>query len=329
MKNNLLNRCIALLLIFFIFFGFCGCLQEVNQKEEGNVFYVGKTKGEKYNTIQEAIDLCEENALIYVLNGYYVENIIIHKPVKLIGENPKKIIIDGGFQNNVVEIISDDVYITNITFQNSNISTDYLDMISGIYIKSNNVTVENCVFQNNMIGIQSIANNNTIYNCFFQNNSYGFYSVDAKNNNVTNSTFLSNSKYGIYLYIGSELNLISENRFYNNSCGGRIRAENNSIFRNVFENNLKGLYVCCDSNNINIYHNDFINNLIYHGKGNYHNNIWYYDNQTGGNYWNDYHGEDNNCDGIGDLPYQILSREVNGTLEVIEDLYPLMKPIIN
>ena len=45
-------------------------------------------------------------------------------------------------------------------------------------------------------------------------------------------------------------------------------------------------------------------------------NIW--DNGTVGNFWDDYHGTDNNNDGIGDTPYVIDGNN--------QDNYPLVEP---
>jgi hypothetical protein len=49
------------------------------------------------------------------------------------------------------------------------------------------------------------------------------------------------------------------------------------------------------------------------------NNIWNDDYPSGGNYWDDYSGIDDNGDGIGDIPYEIFGGEST-------DQYPLMTP---
>ena len=70
-----------------------------------------------------------------------------------------------------------------------------------------------------------------------------------------------------------------------------------------------------------IHHNNFIDNgnqaTTYAGE----TNTWGWDNgfPSGGNYWNDYIGTDNNGDGLGDIPYII--NEDN------QDNYPLMNPV--
>jgi parallel beta-helix repeat protein len=116
----------------------------------------------------------------------------------------------------------------------------------------------------------------------------------------------------------------------NSICGNNVRDNVNGIFladsayntisENNITNNHGGIYFSYYSSNNTIYHNNFVEN-------NYHvsfeqapgyANFWDNGYPSGGNYWSDYAGTDDNGDGIGDTPYTI---NTNNT-----DNYPLMSP---
>jgi hypothetical protein len=101
-------------------------------------------------------------------------------------------------------------------------------------------------------------------------------------------------------------------------------SEYNSIVsNNILLNEEVGvmLDMCEGGGEFNIiHHNNFLNNKekqAFELGGPI--NIWDNGYPSGGNYWSDYTGEDNNGDGIGDTPYEIPE----GTNE---DRYPLMYP---
>jgi len=109
------------------------------------------------------------------------------------------------------------------------------------------------------------------------------------------------------------------------------RSSFNTITRNNFSNNKYGVYISHFSSNNLLYHNNLISNRRNaYDKG---TSIWDNGYPSGGNYWDDYTGEDQyhgpnqdliGSDGIGDIPYIILGKKPNS-----KDCYPLMNPIYN
>jgi len=92
------------------------------------------------------------------------------------------------------------------------------------------------------------------------------------------------------------------------------------ITGNNISNNDDGIHLYSSSDNNIFYHNNFLDN----NQNAYDecDNIWDNGYPSGGNFWDDYMGNDTDGDGIGDTPYPIPSGDS-------EDRYPLMEPWTN
>ncbi len=152
---------------------------------------------------------------------------------------------------------------------------------------------------------------------------------------ISKNTIENNSR-GIYISIECNNNVVSKNIFNYNAEGIAIGRGNNLIgysSRNkIIANNIEnttnyGIYCEKGSKNNEIHHNNLINN----GGNAYGNaydvgvdNTWYKFKLFGksmGNYWDDYTGQDNDGDGIGDTPYKIPGKIIQS-----KDWYPVMDP---
>jgi nitrous oxidase accessory protein len=273
-----------------------------------------------YISIQEAIDSASDYDTIFVSNGTYFENIIIAKPLELIGEDENSTIINGNGSGIVVNISADYVKISGFAIKNGG-SLSGVKPDAGIEIGSSYNTISDCYISSNKnYGLYLYANpnstNNTIKYNIFSNNKYGIFLYYAKTNNISSNTFTNNTDYGIYFGSRSNDNLISDNNFKENNYAIRIKtSEKNTIINNLIMNNRYGVYFCCGAENNIAYNNIFINNTNWNADDNL-GNTW--DNGIVGNYWDDYNGTDANGDGIGDTPY--LTNLDKG------DMFPLMQP---
>lgn len=223
----------------------------------------------------------------------------------------------------------------------------YLSNKSGLTVPANasavfllqceNSTISNLNINNNGDGIVvGWCKNITIANNTIYNYSDGIELISSTNNTVINNVIKSNgnSGIGILLRLNSNNNLINTN--YMESIrtaymwGTRgidvVSSNDNIIVNNIIKNHSgHGIWLYSNSDNNLIYHNNLINNRINEDEC---SNSWDNGYLSGGNYWDDYVGDDiykgiyqdiPGADGIGDTPYTI-------TGDSNQDRYPLMHP---
>ena len=203
------------------------------------------------------------------------------------------------------------------TLQNNIVSHNNI----GIYLDnscSNTVTnnIANMGEQANIL-LYSSSCNNILTNNTASYGGTGIYIMDDSSyNTITNNTASENA-YGICLFLSSCNNNLTDNIANGNTgeLGGIYLGwdsnENTLTRNNVSDNSQYGIYLESSSAN-RIYNNYFNNTNNSFDDG---TNIWNTTNTTGpnivggpsigGNYWSDYTGIDNNCNGFGDTAYNV------------------------
>jgi len=191
--------------------------------------------------------------------------------------------------------------------------------------KSENIRVSECAATGEWKGISVQSSNNVTLrgNVLFRN-SYGIY-VDSTNTQVTYNTLTNNTVGGIL--IGGSNNTVVGNIIVNSTeesvpMGGIIlySGDNNLIAGNIVESNSVGIWMWIWVDNNKIFHNNFINNKQQVEEYMSLENLWDDGYPSGGNFWSDYNGTDEDEDGLGDTPYTVYRDVV--------DHYPLMR-IVN
>ncbi len=159
----------------------------------------------------------------------------------------------------------------------------------------------------------------------------GIRLTNSNHNNIYGNENTNCDYDGIFFYSNSNYNVISNNILSDNDGGITMWDfnSNNTIYSNTINSNSYGIYIKyqASSNDNNIYHNNLIDNNVNAFDG--CSNIWNISYPSGGNYWDDYTGDDNNrgsnqdipgSDGIGDTERNIPGGGSN------KDIYPLMHP---
>jgi nitrous oxidase accessory protein len=115
-------------------------------------------KGTAINSISKAIEIAKHYDEIIIKSDFYKEgNIIINKPIKIIGEDYP--IVDGENKFEIFTIHSDDVSITGITFKNAGVN--YLKENAAVRFENvKNGIVSQCKFFGNFFGVYLAKSNN-------------------------------------------------------------------------------------------------------------------------------------------------------------------------
>jgi parallel beta-helix repeat protein len=261
------------------------------------------TVPDDYSTIQEAINAATLGDTVYVKNGTYYENIIINKTITLIGEDKHLTIIDGNMLETTIQIITNNVSLSEFTIKNSKYEWPEGGLVM---INVSDCNVSNVIMTNNWVGLWlEDSSNNDMSNITITNNRYSSWLVRSNNNTLKDTTITNNTKYGLWLEDSLNNNL-SKIIITKNEVGIQLEeAYNNTIHNNQLINNTYQVF-----------------NL-------WSTNTWDSGYPSGGNYWSDYTGVDlksgpnqnqPGSDGIGDTPYII---DGNNT-----DRYPLMNSFV-
>lgn len=255
--------------------------------------YMVSPSGGGFTSIQDAVTWASPLDTVTVGSGTYPETVKINKKITLVGVDTGggAPVIDPGRRGNAVVISADGCTITGFTIQNS-------ENGSGIQITSNGNTVDNNTLSGNAVGITLVsADSNTLSGNSIAGSTRAGIVIQAAGNNRIEGNSLTKNALGLSLDERSSANVITDNTFSNTE------------------------------------------NVMSRGTGTQWASIsvlsYQYLGKTAagrmGNYWSDYHGADQNADGIGDTPYTVRSgtNDSSGIAanQSESDPAPLMDPI--
>jgi len=188
----------------------------------GKTLYVGGIGPDNYTKIQDAIDDAHAGDTIFVYSDSspYYENLVIGKPLNLLGENRETTIIDGLSKDTVVRIVVGNVTVQNFILMNAERGVLVKKNISTNRIKHVIIT-ENIVVGNAIEGIALWhCDYSAVYENHVQNNRWGIslygchFTIVTRNNLIDNVTDFPD-KENMHIYYWSDFYL-----FYTNLLSG-------------------------------------------------------------------------------------------------------------
>lgn len=213
-----------------------------------------------YQHINDGVLDATDWGAIYVFRGVYNETLTINKPISLQGENKNNTIIDGMYEECIVNIIHDYVSINNFTIRNSG---GYRGN-AGIEISSDNISISDCIICRTKTGIYAgDISNCKINNCTFYTNGEGIYLKSSHESKIRDCLFCHNG-FGMNLQSSEEIKII-DCYAHTNGIGLILNNSSNietlhcAIYNN--NDNQGGIFIhsCSqiDIANCNIRHNGF------------------------------------------------------------------------
>jgi parallel beta-helix repeat protein len=286
-----------------------------------------------YPTIQQAISNAHEGDTVYVRNGSYSGAILIDKSLTLIGENKNATAITDWVINGTAAIVitHDNVTVTGFTIHNPS-STTLWSPKRGIHL----LQVSNCnISGNNIVGSEwgaGIWLYESSRNIMEGNNVESGYTgirLDSSSQNFAYNNNIKGNQEGIALRNSND-NIFTANSLTSNNNGVRLVGSNRNRF---YADNITSCYIgvrfgddgayLTDAEKNTFYQNNFIDNsknvesyVVITGTN-------YFDNGKVGNYYSNFHGVDQNNDGVSDTPYVLET--YNKDTDFV-DHFPLMLP---
>jgi parallel beta-helix repeat (two copies) len=251
--------------------------------------YTVAPSGAGFTSIQDAVNWASPLDTVTVRSGTYPETVKISKKITLVG-------VDTGAGAPVIDPGSRG---------------------AAIEIAADGCTVRGFTVRNSeAAGIRIASNGNTVEDNTLVGNAVGIELAASGSNQVIGNSVSDSRQAGISLK-NAQGNVIRENRVMKNSLGISVdeRSGGNTIVLNTFSNT---------------------ENVISKGSGAVWDTIsgqsYVYLGKTSvsrmGNFWSDYHGTDQNSDGIGDTQYTVgqgMTHGMGGAKDEV-DAFPLMDP---
>jgi parallel beta-helix repeat protein len=168
-----------------------------------------------FHTIQEAIDAASTGDTIYVHSGTYIENLVVHKPLSLTGENAAYTTILAKNTGKTIYVTASRVTISGFTIQGQGTSLPFnIGICFTTSTSYGNITGNILIGHSYAVSLAGTTHN-VDSNYITRNGASGIYLNGTSNNLITRNTVTDNTMTGIFIAYPS-----SHNTFRNNNMTG-------------------------------------------------------------------------------------------------------------
>lgn len=194
----------------------------------------------EFGYIQAAINAAKEGDTIQVPVGIYNERVVINKSISLIGKCKENTIVNGSGQETFIQIIANNVQLSNFTIRSSGQSSIGIDLMN-----SHNVTIVSNSILGHARGLNmKNSSNNTLMVNDFTNNSLSLVMSQCENNLISENLFYENYSPSISMY-DCRSNVLDGNIVRNNPAYGIYleSCSNSTLSRNNVSYVCEGIYL--------------------------------------------------------------------------------------
>lgn len=209
------------------------------------------------NSLQKAINNSQSGSIIKLSSGIYTGNLVINKPITIIGID-KNVIIQGLNKDTIITINSSNVILKNLTIKSSGKRLENLDAAIRVN-KAENIEINSCRIIDSLFGIDfNMVNNSKIINNYIESkdlpislkgdalmlyysnnnlieNNELYKTRDVRfsysNKNIYAKNYTQDSRVALHLLKSSD-NTIDENHFKFNSVGMIFAGAKNTEVKN-------------------------------------------------------------------------------------------------
>jgi len=301
----------------------------MGEREEGAWIYVSwlfnsSTPGwgvDHFDSVQDGVDAAPEEGTVLVLEGSYVESVLVNKRIRIVGMGANVTIVDGAYTLPAFQITADGVELMSIGAQHS--------IVGGFLVQgAADCTISHCGaiqcdpgieatqttglhvadFDPDMCDWDVVVSDSAqaVLTDIVSDGGLGGIRLENSTESLVTSNVLTNPGWCNIQLDGCSDVLVAANELANGTIGIELlSAVGCTITRNTLDGHYTGVSADAGAMGNLLYANSFTNGVGMYYASDLGANAWDNGLPAGGNFWDDYTGVDTDGDGFGEQPYSI------------------------